>query len=64
VDADDVADVAVAALADGRHVGEVYELTGPRLLSFAEAVGSIADVTRREISYAHAAAATGVWHPA
>ena len=39
VDAADVADVAVAALTDDRHIGEVYELTGPRLLTFAEAVG-------------------------
>jgi uncharacterized protein YbjT (DUF2867 family) len=31
VDADDIADVAVAALTDDRHVGELYELTGPRL---------------------------------
>ncbi|HYN73416.1 MAG TPA: hypothetical protein VES60_13030, partial [Nakamurella sp.] len=38
VDADDIADVAVAALTDGRHAGQLYELTGPRLLTFAEAV--------------------------
>ena len=31
VDAGDIADVAVAALTDDRHVGQVYELTGPRL---------------------------------
>ena len=41
VDADDIADVAVAALTDDRHVGELYELTGPRLLTFADAVGEI-----------------------
>jgi uncharacterized protein YbjT (DUF2867 family) len=38
VDADDIADVAVAALTDDRHIGELYELTGPRPLTFAEAV--------------------------
>ena len=38
VDADDIADVAVAALTDDRHIGELYELTGPRLLTFADAV--------------------------
>ncbi|HXV92665.1 MAG TPA: NmrA family transcriptional regulator, partial [Pseudonocardia sp.] len=32
VDADDIADVAAAALTEDGHVGEVYELTGPRLL--------------------------------
>lgn len=51
VDADDIADVAVAALTDDRHVGEVYELTGPRLLTFAEAVGEIGRATGREIRY-------------
>ena len=35
VDADDIADVAVAALTEDGHVGEVYELTGPRLLTFS-----------------------------
>jgi uncharacterized protein YbjT (DUF2867 family) len=52
VDAEDVADVAVAALTEERHIGELYELTGPRLISFAEAVQEIADATGREIHYA------------
>ena len=51
VDADDIADVAVAALTDDRHIGELYELTGPRLLTFAEAVAEIAEATGREIRY-------------
>ena len=51
VDADDIADVAVAALTDARHIGEVYELTGPRLLTFAEAVGEISEAAGREIRY-------------
>jgi uncharacterized protein YbjT (DUF2867 family) len=51
VDADDIADVAVAAFTDESHVGHVYELTGPRLLTFADAVGEIAQATGREISY-------------
>jgi uncharacterized protein YbjT (DUF2867 family) len=51
VDADDIADVAVAALTDDGHVGKVYELTGPRLLTFADAVGEIAQATGREIRY-------------
>ena len=51
VDAEDIADVAVAALLDDRHVGELYELTGPRLLGFAEAVRAIAHATGREIRY-------------
>jgi uncharacterized protein YbjT (DUF2867 family) len=51
VDADDIADVAVAALTEDGHVGQLYELTGPRLLTFAQAVGEIAKATGREISY-------------
>jgi uncharacterized protein YbjT (DUF2867 family) len=51
VDAEDIADVAVAALTDDSHVGEVYELTGPRLLTFRDAVQEIAEATGREISY-------------
>jgi uncharacterized protein YbjT (DUF2867 family) len=51
VDADDIADVAVAALTDDRHIGQVYELTGPRLLTFAEAVRVISEATGREIRY-------------
>jgi uncharacterized protein YbjT (DUF2867 family) len=51
IEADDIADVAVAALTDERHVGQVYELTGPRLLTFAQAVAEIARATGRDIRY-------------
>ncbi len=51
VDADDIADVAVAALTEDGHAGQVYELTGPRLLNFAEAVNEIACATERTIRY-------------
>lgn len=51
VDADDVADVAVAALTRDGHAGQVYELTGPRALSFAAAVGEIAAATGRAIAF-------------
>ncbi|PZF79131.1 NAD(P)H-binding protein [Jiangella anatolica] len=53
VDADDIADVAVAALTEDLHVGELYELTGPRLLTFADAVAEIAAATGREIAFVH-----------
>ncbi len=52
VDADDIADVAVAALTDDRHAGQLYELTGPRLLSFAEAAAEISKAAGRGIEYA------------
>jgi len=51
VDAEDIADVAVAALTDDGHARRVYELTGPRLLTFAEAVGEIARATGRDVRY-------------
>jgi uncharacterized protein YbjT (DUF2867 family) len=51
VDADDIADVAVAALTEDGHGGRVYELTGPRLLTFAEAVEELGEAVRREIRY-------------
>jgi nucleoside-diphosphate-sugar epimerase len=51
VDAEDIADIAVAALTKDGHVGELYELTGPRLLTFAEAVAEIADATSRPLRY-------------
>ncbi|WP_069165009.1 SDR family oxidoreductase [Nocardia altamirensis] len=51
VHADDIADVAVLALTEDGHHGELYELTGPRALTFAEAVGEIAEVTGREIAF-------------
>jgi uncharacterized protein YbjT (DUF2867 family) len=51
VDVDDIADVAVAALTGDRHIGELYELTGPRLLTFAQAIEEISRATGREIGY-------------
>ena len=51
VDAEDIADVAVAALTDDRHVGELYELTGPRSLTFAEAAAGIAEASGRQVQY-------------
>lgn len=49
VDAEDIADVAVAALLGGQHAGQLYEVTGPRLLSFADAVAEISRATGRDI---------------
>ncbi len=51
VDAEDIADVAVAALTEDGHAGKLYELTGPRLLTFAEAVEEIAKASGREIRF-------------
>ena len=51
VDTEDIADVAVAALTETGHAGRLYELTGPRLLTFAEAVAEISRGTDRELRY-------------
>ncbi|MBT1698050.1 NAD(P)H-binding protein [Fulvivirgaceae bacterium PWU4] len=51
IDTDDIADVAVAALTEEGHSGQLYEVTGPRLLSFKEAVEEIGKATGKEIRY-------------
>jgi uncharacterized protein YbjT (DUF2867 family) len=52
VDLEDVADVAATVLAEpGRHAGRVYELTGPRALTFAEAVELIARASGLPLTY-------------
>lgn len=51
VDADDIAEAAVAAMLEPGHHGAVYELTGPRALTFAQAVGELADALGRPIRY-------------
>lgn len=50
-DAEDIADVAVAALTENGHAGRTHEVTGPRLLTFADAVGELARVTSGEVRY-------------
>lgn len=51
LDVEDIADVAVAALTDLRHQGRVYELTGPRLLSFAQAAAELSAAIGRTVQY-------------
>lgn len=51
VDAEDIADVAVAALTEPGHAGRLYELTGPRLLTFADAVAEIAAAAGRPVRF-------------
>ncbi len=51
VHADDIADIVTAALTDDRHVGQLYEVTGPRMLTFAEATAEIAKASGRTIDY-------------
>lgn len=51
VDVEDIAEIAVAALTQPGHSGEVYEVTGPRLLTFAEATAELSKAAGYEISY-------------
>jgi uncharacterized protein YbjT (DUF2867 family) len=51
VDVDDIADVAIAALSEPGHGGEVYEVTGPRLMTFADAASELSEATGRTIDY-------------
>ena len=51
IDVEDIADVAVAALTSDRHAGELYELTGPRLITFQQATATIAKATGRPLRY-------------
>src|SRR5215204_389547 len=51
LDADDIADAAVAALTEEGHAGQLYELTGPRSLTFAEAAAEISKAAGREVRY-------------
>jgi uncharacterized protein YbjT (DUF2867 family) len=51
LDIDDLADVAVAALTDDRHVGQLYELTGPRSLTMAQVAEEIAAAAGRDVDY-------------
>ena len=51
VDVDDIADVAVAALTEDGHSGEIYEVTGPRMLTFTEVAQEISVAAGRAIQY-------------
>jgi NAD(P)H dehydrogenase (quinone) len=49
---DDIADVAVAVLADGdRHDGRSYDLTGPEALTMAEVAERLSELAGRTITY-------------
>lgn len=51
VDLDDVAEIAVRALTGEGHAGELYELTGPRALTFTEAGKVLTSATGRPVEY-------------
>jgi len=51
IDIDDIADVAVAALTEDGHKGKLYEVTGPRLMTFAEMADVLSEATGRPIRH-------------
>ena len=51
IDIDDIADVAVAALTEEGHRGQLYEVSGPRLMTFAEMARELSDATGRPIRH-------------
>ncbi|MDW8850433.1 NAD(P)H-binding protein [Flavobacterium sp. MMLR14_040] len=50
-DANDIADVVTACLLQDKHNGQIYELTGPELLTFPEAVTKIATASNKKIEF-------------
>lgn len=51
IDIDDIADVVVAALTEDGHLGERYEVTGPRLMTFAEMAEVLSSTLGRSIQH-------------
>ncbi|PFG63108.1 uncharacterized protein YbjT (DUF2867 family) [Thioclava sp. ES.031] len=51
IDIDDIADVAVAALTEEGHKGALYEVTGPRLMSFADMAADLSSAIGRPIQH-------------
>ncbi|AZM54838.1 NAD(P)-dependent oxidoreductase [Streptomyces sp. WAC 01529] len=51
VDVEDIAEVAAALLTEDGHTGRTYELSGPRSLTFAEAVAEMAEASGRPMRF-------------
>lgn len=51
VDVEDVAAVAAEVLLDDQHIGQTYELTGPRLIGFSEVAAELTKAIGREITF-------------
>lgn len=51
VDVDDIAEVAVTAMTQPGHVGKIYEVTGPRMLTLADIAAELSKATGRQIEY-------------
>ena len=51
IDINDIADVAIAALTEQGHAYEIYEVTGPRLMTFCEVAQEISAAAKREVQF-------------
>ncbi len=51
VDIDDIAEVAVAALTEDGHAGELYEVTGPRLMTFGEMANALSTAIGKPVQH-------------
>ena len=51
IDIDDIADVVVAALTEDGHLGQRYEVTGPRLMTFADMAKVLSTTLGRSIQH-------------
>lgn len=51
IDVEDISDVVMAALTEPGHSGELYEVTGPRLMSFAEMAVELSRAIGRPIRH-------------
>ncbi len=51
VDIDDIADVVVTALTENGHKGQLYEVTGPRLMSFADMAKTLSVATGQQVQH-------------
>lgn len=51
IDIDDIADVAIEALTGQGHRGQLYEVTGPRLMTFAEMAAELGSAIGRPVRH-------------
>ncbi len=51
VDVEDIADIVFAALTEEKHKSQIYEVTGPKLLTFRTVISEIAAATNRTIDF-------------
>jgi uncharacterized protein YbjT (DUF2867 family) len=53
IDADDIAEVVATSLTEPGHKNKLYEVTGPRLLTFADVAKEISQSSGKNIQYKH-----------